>query len=74
MVGYGHPVRTCFFRWAKDSPYPRYSIHAELLDVLGLQLPPCHSVSIRLLGTRSHVNVQRSSTLLPTLGLWLGIC
>jgi len=75
MVGYEHPVRTCFFRWAIDSPYHRCSIHAELRDVLGLQLPPCHSASIRFLGTRSRdVNVRRLSTLLSTLGLWVGIC
>jgi len=79
MVGYEHPVRTCFFRWAIDSPYPRHSIHAELLDVLGLHLPPCvcgvHSASGRFLGTQSHdVNVERSSTLLSTLELWMGIC
>ena len=75
MVGYELPVRTCFFRWAIDSPYPRYSIHAELLDVLGMQLPPCHSTSIRFLGTRSRdVNVRRLSTLLSTLGLWVDIC
>ena len=63
MVGYEHPVRTCFFRWAMDSPYPRYSIHAELLNVLELHLPPCvcgaHSASICFLRTRSRdVNIQ----------------
>ena len=68
MFGYEHPVRTCFFRWATDSSYLCYSIHAKLLDVLGLHLHPCvcgiHSVSMRFPWTRSRdVNVQRSSTL-----------
>jgi len=79
MVGYEHPVRTCFFRWAIDSPYPRYSIHVELVDVLGLHLPPCvcavHFASVRFLGTRSRdVNVRRLSMLLSTLRLCVGIC
>ena len=79
MAGDEHPVHTCFFRWAIDSPYPRYSIDVKLLDVLGLHLPPCvcgvHSASVRFSRTRSRdVNVKRPSTLLSTLGLWVGIC
>jgi len=57
MFRYEHPVRTCFFRWATDSPYFCYSIHVEPVDVLRLHLPPCvrgvHSASVRFLGTRS---------------------
>jgi len=75
MAGYEHPVRTCFFRWAIDSPYE----YAELLGVLGLHLPPCvcgeRSSSVRFLWTQIRdMNVQKSSTLLSTLGLWMTIC
>ena len=73
MVGYEHSVRT----FSSVGLYLCYSIHAELLDVLGLLPRVCgvRSSSVRFLWTRScDVNVQTSSTLLTTLGLWVGIC
>jgi len=78
MVGYEHLVRTCFYRWAIGSPYLCYSIYAKLLEVLGLHLPPyvcgVRSSSVRSLWTQGRdMNVQRSSTLLSSLGLWVGI-
>jgi len=47
-----------------DLPYPCYSVHAELLDPLGLHLPPCVRVDsilfVRFIRTQSRsVNVQR---------------